>query len=105
MSKRSKATSIVEPECPECEKMSAVQAESNAIGQFLDWLQEQEIYLCKYTDRDDLCLVTDSVERLLAGHFDIDLDKAEEEKRELLAYCRLKNAERPIRKELGIDGG
>jgi len=50
-------------ETPECDKALKIQDESNNIGFFLDWLQEQDIHLCsphnhtepacyRYGDRD-----------------------------------------------------
>lgn len=39
---------------PECEKLAKVSKESNAIGEFLDWLsEEQKTFLFKWNDEDD----------------------------------------------------
>jgi len=38
---------------PECEKLSAVSGESNKIGAFLDWLNEQHIVLADYQEHCD----------------------------------------------------
>jgi hypothetical protein len=45
-----------EPRCPECEKMVKVRAQSQAQGEFLDWLQaEKEWTLCVPHRHTDEC--------------------------------------------------
>lgn len=100
---------------PECDKMQAAQEKSQAIGDFLGWLQsgvvkqnlpmERSIFLAAYhvdcEDRDGETLPEDeweigdtllpyaySTERLLAEYFGIDLAKAEQEKRAILKEMR-----------------
>ena len=101
---------------PECDKMLAVQEKSQAIGEFLEWLQSGEVeqnlpmkrsiflaaYRVKCEDRHGEMLeegdwtlsdvyidpYTYSTERLLAEFFGIDLEKAEKEKRALLEEMR-----------------
>jgi len=76
---------------PECEKMSAVREESQAIGQFLDWLcGEKEYEICSYKDGDILTPIRFSIENLLAEFFDIDLKKVEKEKHAMLVALREK---------------
>lgn len=80
---------------PECEKMNAVSEDSNKIGAFLDWLNnEQCVVLARYYDdvecenceetSKQLLPIRLSIEELLAEYFDIDLDKVEKERREIL---------------------
>jgi hypothetical protein len=73
-------------EYPEHDKLSAVQDQSQAIG---DFLANGGYVLCEYTDESDYPLpVQKSIQRLLAEWFDIDLDKLEREKRAMLEALR-----------------
>jgi hypothetical protein len=82
--------------------MSAVQDDSCLLSDFLDWLNAQPDLRLTGLDIGEGgyrgCYL--DPERLLARYFGIDLDKVETEKREILAYIRLQNAEKTIRKEL-----
>ncbi len=78
---------------PECGKMAAVKDQSQAIGEFLDWfINEKKVELGIRNHNGFLIQFHPSYERLLAEYFDIDLDKAEEEKRQMLDKLRKKNA-------------
>lgn len=80
-----------EPECPECEKLTKVSGESQAIGNFLEHLQEQGIVLAEWRgsgSTQSLILNHSSIEYLLAEYFNIDMDKVEKERRALLEYLR-----------------
>jgi hypothetical protein len=78
---------------PECEKMNAVQGDSQKIGAFLDWLQNDlGIVLAEYDNEDDeLYRANYTIEKLLARYFDIDLDKVEQERRQMLEELRQAN--------------
>lgn len=108
------------PKTPELDKRSEIikDGHSQAIGEFLDWLQQQGLSLMRYrTDLTDErpCSRCDgenrecprcngsrfieitvsgwtsdgrSVEQLLADYFEIDLTKIEEERRALLDHIR-----------------
>lgn len=83
-------------EYPEHDKLSAIRDQSQSIGQFLDWLlNEQGRYIASYDRRDEV-LEADyrSIEDWLARYFDIDRDKLEEEKRDMLDKMRAANSER-----------
>lgn len=86
--------------------MKAVQTQSQAIGEFLEWLgDEKDICMaqrhqhtdgcldedlevgCGYED-DELIYVHIGIEKLLAEYFSIDLDKVEQEKRAMLEEIR-----------------
>jgi hypothetical protein len=61
----------------ECDKLHAIKDQSQVIGEFLDWLEdEHEVFLPK------------SVTNLLAEYFDIDLEKVEQEKLAILEDLR-----------------
>jgi hypothetical protein len=83
-------------ETPECERLSAISDKSNCIGEFIDWLHEQDMTIAKWEDLEDhddpsLWPYSGSTTRLLAQFFDIDLDKVEKEKREILEALRETN--------------
>jgi hypothetical protein len=72
---------------PELDKMVAVKTKSQAIGEFLEWMQYEKHYVICNCDENTTCEyypIRTSTENLLAEFFEIDLKKAELEKRELL---------------------
>jgi hypothetical protein len=78
---------------PEHEKMQKVRAESQAQGEFLEWLEEQQIRLCKYVAdepgfRASFQPVHCRKESLLAQYHGIDLKKIESEKQQMLDELR-----------------
>mgnify|MGYP001606688616 CR=1 FL=1 len=82
---------------PECEKMLAVNDKSQTIGEFLDWLGTIKNYtICQFTTDDDesgeeFIPVCESIEKLLAQYFEVDLNKIEKEKRDMLKWMRKMN--------------
>jgi len=80
--------------CPECEKMAAVQEKSRELTNFVDWLREQGYAICEeriYEDsypKERWVAIKKSFEQLFADYFGIDLKKVEEERRALLAEIR-----------------
>jgi hypothetical protein len=78
------------PDYPEHAKLKAVVPLSQAIGAFLDWLQgEHRVVLCRYRDDGDTLRPTyESIETMLAAHFEIDLKKLEAEKVAMLEALR-----------------
>jgi len=84
------------PTYPEHEKMQAVVEQSQSIGEFLDWLlNEKSIVLSQYLNPDSerLTPINPNTQDLLAEYFDIDLDKIEKEKRQMLKAMREANKE------------
>lgn len=74
---------------PEHKRMKAVSEKSQAIGGFLDWLQnERGLVIAYWNDWDELVPTSASIQRLLAEYFEIDLDKVEAEKQEMLEILR-----------------
>lgn len=88
---------------PECEKLHKVSHISQQIGEFLDWLREQHITLCRWQDTirhsdefgdytpQGYYMANDRTEKLLADFFEIDLDKVEEERLAMLKKLRGRN--------------
>lgn len=77
------------PECPECERMALVTKETQAAGEFLDWLLEEKG--CSLEHRKE---EVGSTLELLAEWKDIDLKKVEREKQALLDWLS-KESEKP----------
>lgn len=78
-----------EPKTPELERLSVVAAESNKIGEFLDWLEHKKgIVYATYNEDDELQSAYIDKNKKLAEFFGIDLDKVESERRALLDYVR-----------------
>lgn len=74
---------------PEHEKLKAIQDESQAIGQFLDVLAHQGLFLASYTLVSEYPVPTrKSTQQILADYFEIDLVKLEKEKEKMLKKTR-----------------
>jgi len=83
-------------EYPELDKIKKVSEKSQAIGNFLDWLESIDYPIAEYKKFDEFeeeQLVTIYLprEQILARYFEIDLDKAEKERVALLEDYRKKN--------------
>lgn len=84
---------------PEHEKLELISHESQAIGEFTDWLADQGLHLAKFSEdgEDDWgnpLLVSENwniVDRL-TEYFEIDQDALEAEKRQMLDAQRELNA-------------
>lgn len=74
---------------PEHEKLAEVAEHSQAIGEFLDWLQNEKGYtIAKWWDDHILTPVHRSIADLLAEYYDIDIQTLEGEKQDMLAKQR-----------------
>lgn len=89
-------------EFPEHEKLQRVKSQSQAIGGFLDWLNEQEYSICELAVvgrnimREDLLEwypVRRSITKWLEEYFEIDGMRLDKEKKQMLAQLREMNAE------------
>ena len=80
----------------ELDKMAEVREKSQAIGEFLEWLQDEKGYsICMKHDYEEdgvmwseLLPIPTNTEKLLAEHFGIDLNAAEQEKRSILSQLK-----------------
>jgi hypothetical protein len=70
---------------PEHEKLSAIKDETQFLGEFLDWLGNNNMEIAAYNHNDRLYPVNKSIQVLLAEFKNIDLNKIEVEKRAMLA--------------------
>lgn len=79
---------------PELDKMLAVNKDSQKIGEFLEWLAEQEIILTREDDKSlcELYEIRESNEQLLADYFVIDLVKCKKERQALLKAVQEDNS-------------
>lgn len=78
---------------PEHEKLEVIKDESQAIGAFLDWLQNERqptLQLCAVTNHADHPFQPTyfGIQELLAEYFDINLKKIEDEKNKMLKEIR-----------------
>ena len=70
---------------PECEKLRSVAPKSQIIGEFLDWLMEQGIGFSKYSEKTQYNQpYNPNIQDLLAQFFEVDLNKVEEERRQII---------------------
>ena len=72
---------------PELAKMQEVQTQSQAIGEFIEWLGQNGMAICTSEEGlrgDRFYPVMVPTEELLARHFDVDLQAAEKERRAIL---------------------
>lgn len=78
---------------PEHEKLAAIKDKSQAIGGFLEWLEEQGITLCTLPENSDYFVPCHMpIQQRLAKYFDIDLNKLEQEKQAMLEELRQAHA-------------
>jgi hypothetical protein len=78
---------------PEHDKLAEVADQSQAIGEFIDWLsKEKGMHLYRYL-KGAVCPVETnlSIQSLLAEFFEIDLKRLEDEKRAMLTAMRAAN--------------
>lgn len=86
--------SLTRPEAdyPEHEKLHRVKQESQAQGQFLEWLDSEGYILCQFEGlHNEWIPVRITAEKLLARYHRIDLEKLESEKRAMLEELRKAN--------------
>lgn len=79
---------------PEHDKLKEVQPLSQAIGEFLEWCAQEgrEMVLAEWVNDGSWMLpASTSTEKLLAQFFQIDLDKIEAEKQQMLDHIRKLN--------------
>lgn len=80
---------------PEHEKLRAVKAQSQTIGDFLSWLEERDMAVCErvpedidedgFSSDEEFVPTQKGIERLLAEYFEIDLRKISDEKDAMIA--------------------
>lgn len=79
---------------PEHGKLKALDGKNRTIGQFIEWLGEKGMVICRETynaDNEDLVPINMSIQQLLAKYFDIDVHKLDDEKQAMLDLIREQN--------------
>lgn len=84
------------PLYPELAKMKSVQAETRTLSQFVDWLEENNMRICVRTKGSGAYAppyesTSERYEQLFARFFEIDLDKVEQERQQMLEEQRKLN--------------
>jgi hypothetical protein len=83
-----------QPSYPEHEKLQRISDKSQSIGEFVDWLNTQGIFLAEWVKKpgrqgsSDLTYARKGIQELLAMFFDIDQKKISEEKQAILQLIR-----------------
>lgn len=75
---------------PEHEKLKAVKDRSQCVGEFIEWLGENNMAVCEFTggNIDHWWPTGKPIRKLLAQFFEIDEEKLEAEKRQMLEEQR-----------------
>ena len=70
----------------ELQKMKMVKAESLTLTEFVDWLEQNNMRICKRVNSEyaPYEVIMESYERLFARFFDIDMNKVEKNKGSLI---------------------
>lgn len=87
---------------PELDKMKAAKETSQKIGEFIEWLGENGYHICIECsgggmpdgDSSEYWPCNESIEKLLAKYYNIDLNKVEQEKRAILEEFRKQSKSR-----------
>lgn len=82
----------VSAKMPECERMATIRDKSQAIGEFLDWLAEEKGLRLYQRNGANFDRPYNRTEELLAEFFDIDLNKVEQERVDMLKELRTGHA-------------
>jgi hypothetical protein len=79
---------------PEHDKLSAIADKSQTLGEFIEWLPSRGIHLGVPTESGRyLHFHTPNIQALLAAFFEIDQDRLETEKRQMLNQLRKRASE------------
>jgi hypothetical protein len=83
------AAAARDAEYPMCTKLNAVRNDKAILLCFLDWLEENNLKICEFTDTEhshgDYFPIVKTEDKLLMEYFGIDEKKLEEERRKILA--------------------
>lgn len=80
-------------EYPEHEKLKAVQAETQFLGEFIEWLRSNNMCIAVWDDKDRLSRSHKSINSILSEFKSIDLIKLEEEKKQMLSHFQKNNSD------------
>lgn len=78
---------------PEHDKLTAVKDQTQAIGEFMDWLADDGVFLARYQEDSKYAWpIHRPITDLLAEWAGIDQNKIEAEKRQMLEQIRAANS-------------
>ena len=80
--------SVYKEQYPEHEKLHAVREQSQAIGEFLEWVNTEKGWMLGVYEGERMYPASYSINALLAEFFGIDPDLLEREKRAMLESLR-----------------
>lgn len=74
----------------ECKKMEIFRYQSLALTEFVDWIEEQGMRICEIPEVGHMPYmpIGETNEKLFARFLDIDMDKLEEEKQNILKIIK-----------------
>lgn len=75
-------------EYPEHEKLKSLNGVNQTVGDFIEWLGERDLIIAEYGNGTELMPASKSRDSLLAEFFEIDRQKLEREKRQMLDAIR-----------------
>ena len=73
---------------PECEKLAVVAPNSQKIGDFLNWCETENMFLMRIDADDEIMNLHEPLQVILARYFDIDMEKVEIERQQILDDIR-----------------
>jgi hypothetical protein len=80
---------------PEHTKLKEIQPQSQKVGEFLEWLQENGYTICTFDKKHgEYASAYISIPQMLAKFFEIDSEKIEAEKQAMLEEIRRSNEEK-----------
>ncbi len=81
----------IQDKYPESTRMKEVSEQSQAIGEFIDWMNRNAMQVCEWVEnkhRKEYLPVAMSIEEMLAKYYQINLKRVEEEKQQMLVEHR-----------------
>lgn len=83
----------MDPQYPEHEKLKDLGGANQIVGDFIEWLHENGMWIAQYAARSDQLIVsTKNRDELIAEHFGIDRKRLENEKQAMLDFLRRQTA-------------
>ena len=79
----------VQPSYPEHEKLKDLAGANQIVGDFIEWLYANGMWIAQYAERSDQLIPSaKNRDELLADHFGIDRKRLEDEKQSMLDALR-----------------
>lgn len=75
-------------EYPESERLSKFSDERGAVLEFLEWAEGEGVHLMRWAEKGSLAYFAEARDTLIYRWLEIDPDKLEQERRDMLASLR-----------------